>query len=107
VGVGTPVRIYEIMELRAYQSGGQWWLGARSVSSGEAIQPLAGPLAGRDGFRLEYLNQFGAATNDPTAVSGIRIVVRGSGEDLPASGGSAPPQEELITQVALRNGVPH
>src|ERR671910_970479 len=30
---GMPVRIYEIMQLRLYQSDGKSWLGMRSVSS--------------------------------------------------------------------------
>ncbi len=35
ISVGTPVRLYEVMELSLYVSGGQSWLGARSVSAGE------------------------------------------------------------------------
>ena len=100
---GTPVRIYELMELKAYQSQGQWWLGTRSVSSGEAIQPLAGPLAGPEGFRLEYLSRNSSSTADPTAVAGVRITLRGSSEELRREGSPAPVEEELTTQVALRN----
>ncbi|MFL5402378.1 MAG: PilW family protein [Gemmatimonadales bacterium] len=100
---GTPVRIYEIMELRLYQSDDQWWLGARSVSGGEAIQPLAGPLSGSDGFRLEYLDVWGSGTTDPTAVAGIRITTRGSSEDVRLAGKADAAEEELTTQVALRN----
>ncbi|HEU5305044.1 MAG TPA: prepilin-type N-terminal cleavage/methylation domain-containing protein, partial [Gemmatimonadales bacterium] len=37
VALGTPVRIFEVMELKLYQSDGRSWLGARSVSAGEAI----------------------------------------------------------------------
>jgi prepilin-type N-terminal cleavage/methylation domain-containing protein len=101
---GTPVRIYEIMELKAYQSDGQWWLGARSVGAGEVVQPIAGPLAGRDGFHLEFLNRNGAATADPSAVAAIRVTVRGVSEELGVLDSAPPPEEELITGVALRNG---
>jgi prepilin-type N-terminal cleavage/methylation domain-containing protein len=100
---GTPIRIYELMELRLYQSDGQWWLGARSVSAGEAIQPLAGPLSGSDGFHLEYLSATGLATTDPTAVASIRITVRGSNADLLRAGHAEGVEEELTAQVALRN----
>jgi len=48
----TPVKTYEVMEARFYTSGGQRWLGARSVSAGEAIQPLAGPFEPGAGFQL-------------------------------------------------------
>ena len=102
VTAGTPARIVELMELKAYQSEGQWWMGARSVSSGEAIQPLAGPLDEQDGFRLIYLNRTGGATSDPTAVAGIRIAVRGLNQELRRTG-SAAAFEELTTQVTLRN----
>lgn len=100
---GTPVRIAELMELRLYQSEGQSWLGARSVSAGEAIQPLLGPLAS-DGFRLEYLDASGIATADRSRIKSIRAGLRGtSGEG--GTGPNAPVEEELITQITLRNSV--
>jgi hypothetical protein len=101
---GTPVRIAEVMELRLYESEGQSWLGARSVSSGEAIQPLVGPLTDGSGFRLDYLDATGTPTADRTSIKSIRIALRGT-----TGGGGAdnsdPVEEELITQVALRNAV--
>lgn len=100
---GTPLRIYEVMELRSYQSEGRWWLGARSVGAGEAIQPMAGPLADRDGLRLEYLNAAGAQTTDPTAIKSIRIAVHAIGEDSLSTGSGARVEEELVTGVTLRN----
>ena len=48
----SPVKTFEVMEARFYTSGGQRWLGARSVSAGEAIQPLAGPFESGAGFQL-------------------------------------------------------
>jgi prepilin-type N-terminal cleavage/methylation domain-containing protein len=101
---GTPIRIAEVMELRLYESGGRSWLGARSVSSGEAIQPLVGPLTSGNGFRLEYLDATGTPTADRTNIKSIRIALRGTTEGGGA-GNSIPVEEELITQVALRNAV--
>jgi hypothetical protein len=101
---GTPVRIAEVMELRLYESEGRSWLGARSVSTGEAIQPLVGPLTTGNGFRLEYLDATGTPTIDRTSIKSIRIALRGTTE----SGGAGnvnPVEEELVTQVALRNAV--
>jgi len=98
--VGTPVRLVEPMELRLYESEGSWWLGARAVNTGEAIQPLAGPLAA-GGFNLEYLDRVGHPTPDRTGVRSIRVTIRGV-EAAPEA--TRPPlQQELITQIALRN----
>lgn len=101
---GTPVRITEVMELRLYESEGRSWLGARSVSSGEAIQPLVGPLTQGSGFRLEYLGSAGAPVADRSGIKGIRVALRGA-----AAGGGwgngAAVEEELRVQVMLRNAV--
>jgi prepilin-type N-terminal cleavage/methylation domain-containing protein len=101
---GTPVRIAEVMELRLYESEGRSWLGGRSVSSGEVIQPLVGPLTNESGFRLEYLDATGTPTADRTGIKSIRITLRGTTEGGGA-GNSLPVEEELISQVALRNAV--
>jgi hypothetical protein len=42
----TPVRFFEGMQARFYLSGSSWWLGGRSESAGEGLQPLAGPFLG-------------------------------------------------------------
>lgn len=102
IPVGTPIRIYEPMELAAYQSDGQWWLGMRSLSSGEAIQPVFGPLAATEGFRLVYSNAAQVATSIPGLVKSITVTIRGSGtndDNSPA----APLTEELTTQITLKN----
>jgi type II secretory pathway pseudopilin PulG len=103
--VGTPVRIFEVMELRLYQGQGKSWLGARSVSAGEAIQPVAGPLADGNGFRLDYLDGSGAVTNDPTATKSVRVTLRGISETPSEIPGweSVRAEETLTAQVALRN----
>jgi prepilin-type N-terminal cleavage/methylation domain-containing protein len=97
---GTPVRLAEPMELRLYEADKIWWLGARSVTTGEAIQPLVGPLA-REGFRLEYLDRLGAPTIDRTAIRSIRVTIRA----IEAAAEATRPliEEELTTHIALRN----
>jgi prepilin-type N-terminal cleavage/methylation domain-containing protein len=106
IPVGTPVHIYEVMELKLHQSDGKSWLGARSVSAVEVIQPVLGPLVDDNGFQLEYLDAGGAATANLTAIKSIRITIRG------ISDGAVNPgvegilthvQDSLVTQVALRN----
>lgn len=106
LATGTPVRSFEIMQLKLHQAGGKSWLGARSVSAGEVVQPVLGPLADADGFQLSYLDAAGAVTADRTATKSIRITLRGISDDAvhQGSGGSlAHVHEELVSQVALRN----
>ncbi len=82
VTAGAPVRLVETMELRHYASGGHWWLGMRSVSTGEAVTPLAGPLAdsatGARGLALDFLDAAGTATSDPAAVRAIDVGLLGT-----------------------------
>lgn len=103
--IGTPVRIYEVMQLKSYQAQGETWLGARSVSGGEVMQPLLGPLASAKGFQLDYLDGQGVRTANVSAIKSIRFTVRGvSAEAVRSSGGEATRiEDELTTQVALRN----
>jgi prepilin-type N-terminal cleavage/methylation domain-containing protein len=105
IPAGTPVRVYEIMEVKLYRSEERSWLGARSVSSGEAIQPVLGPLTDGDGLRLEYFAAAGVPTNDVTAIKSIGVTIRGITENRLSSGGlqGRHAEEELTTQVALRN----
>jgi len=102
---GTPVRIYERVELALYQSEGLSWLGMKSVSAGEVIQPLFGPLAGRDGFHLLYFDEAGLPTALSASVRSIAFTLRGVGQQPPSMtpNGRQPETEELTTQVALRN----
>ena len=78
---GAPARLAEVMEARSYRSGGRTWLGLRSVSTGEAITPVAGPLAdstaGVRGLTLWYRDAFDALTTDPSAVRAVEIVLTG------------------------------
>jgi prepilin-type N-terminal cleavage/methylation domain-containing protein len=103
---GTPIRFYEVMELKLHQVDGKSWLGARSISAGEDVQPVLGPLVDGNGLQFDYLNAAGAATADLTAIKSIRVTIRGISDGSVRAGldgGSTYAQEELITQVALRN----
>jgi len=107
LAVGTPVRIYEVMELKLHDQDGQSWLGARSISAGDAVQPVLGPLVSGNGFALEYLDGNGVATADKTAIKSIRITVRGLTDELVRSSGTyvGHPEEVLVSQVLLRNSI--
>jgi hypothetical protein len=103
---GTPVRFYEVMELKLHQADGSSWLGARSVSAGEAVQPVLGPLTDGNGFLLTYLNAAGAATTDRTAIKSIQVTLRGISNGAVNAGIEGSPnrvEEELVSQITLRN----
>ena len=112
IPVLTPVRIYEVMELSLYSSGGQMWLGAQSISGGElAPQPLLGPLAPAavDGLKLTYLDNANAVTANVNNVKSIQLTVVGlSNQAIAKHGGSSQTSvvyDTLVTQVSLRNAV--
>jgi hypothetical protein len=71
----APLRVTEQMELRAYQSGAEWWLGQRSVSSGETIQPALGPLA-PFGLTVSGFDSLGNPALAPADVRRLKLVVR-------------------------------
>ena len=110
MAVGGPVRFFEVMELRYYQSGGKSWLGSRSVSAGGVIEPMLGPLAdstatGR-GLTFTYLDRNGAPTTVPNDVREIAWTLKGVTDGAVRQGGSAPLAVDslaLSTSVALRN----
>lgn len=90
----APLRVFEIEEIRAYRSEGQTWLGARSVSAGESIQPVFGPLAD-PGLRLTYFDPAGAVTVNRDRVRSIGLVL------VAQPGGAG--RDSAGTRVLLRN----
>lgn len=78
----SPVLVSEVMEIRAYQSGGEWWIGVRSISAGETVQPAHGPIA-PDGFRIAAFDSGGVPTMVPARVSHLAFMVKSpSGDSL-------------------------
>ena len=109
---GSPARLAEVMQMRYYQSGGKSWFGMRSVSTGEAITPVSGPLAdssvGVRGLTLVYRDAADALTSDPAAVRAVEIALVGV-TDQPVYGRDTrrPLVDSfaLTTRVALRNAL--
>ena len=109
---GSPVRLGEVAQMRYYPSVGKSWFGMRSVSGGEAITPVAGPLAdstaGTRGLTLRYLDATGESTADPVLVRAVEIALAGV-TDQPVYGRDLrrPLVDTLALslQAALRNGV--
>ena len=112
VTAGSPVRLAEVMQARYYASGGKSWLGLRSVSTGEALTPVAGPLADSTaavrGLTLRYLDAMDASTSDPAAVRAVEIALVGV-TDQPVHRRDARwalvDTLALATRVGLRNGL--
>jgi len=109
VPVGTPVRLYEVMELSLYANGGESWLGARSVSAGEvSAQPVLGPLVAGTGLSFEYLNKAaGNSIGTLNSVKTVKMTVRGITDDAITTGGGSGAvghvQDSLVSEVQLRN----
>jgi prepilin-type N-terminal cleavage/methylation domain-containing protein len=101
----APVRTFEIMQVRLYQSAGEYWLGARSVSAGETIQPLVGPLTPQ-GLLLTYQDSAGAPATTAESIRSIGILLRATSSVPIRGAGSGSPVrriDSLSTQVSLRN----
>jgi prepilin-type N-terminal cleavage/methylation domain-containing protein len=77
LGNGSPLTLFEPVELRLYSSAGASWVGLRLVATGEAVQPLAGPFAGA---RLEYLSGNGGPAGSAASVAMIRLALEGQSE---------------------------
>lgn len=107
--VGTPVRTFEVMELSLYQVDGKSWLGARSVSNNENLQPLLGPLKDADGIEFSYLNATGGAAALNSDVKSIILKVRGvTSQQVSSGSGNAYNtyvRDSLVSQVSLRNAL--
>jgi prepilin-type N-terminal cleavage/methylation domain-containing protein len=103
---GSPARLAEVMQMRYYQSGGKSWFGMRSVATGEAITPVAGPLAdssaGVRGLTLTYRDAADGPTWDPAAVRAVEIALLGV-TDQPIHGRD--PGRALVDSLALTTRV--
>lgn len=109
---GGPVRLFEVMELRYYASGGAYWLGMRSLNAGGSIEPLVGPLAdsaaGHRGVTLTYLDANDTPATAPEAVRAIALTLKGvTDERVYRAGGTAAVIDtvSMTARVALRNAL--
>jgi type II secretory pathway pseudopilin PulG len=97
---GTPLRGFATVTYSSYRSttDGDWYLGQLELPG--TVQPLVGPLDGRDGLTFFYYDSTGAPTTEPTAVREIEIHVRG--RTAVGSGGSFE-TDSVVARVTLRN----
>lgn len=96
-----PVRIFEVMQTRLYASSGSIWLGARSVSAGEVIQPIAGPFD-LPASRFEPRDSTGAPTPSAAATRSIGVTLAGQRSHWQGGGGiTAESASVLLVPVNL------
>jgi hypothetical protein len=107
IGPLFPVRLFEIMQIKLYQSQGSHWLGARSVSAGEVIQPVLGPLDS-NGLAITFRDSVGAIATRPFKVRSAEVVVRAQAAQVvhgPA-GVSQLLRDSVRVAIPLRNAGP-
>lgn len=90
-----PIRTFEVMQARIYASLGAWWLGVRSVSAGETIQPVAGPFEA-PGSQFRYFDSSGAGTLVPQEVRRLGIALSGRTADWNGATAAARDSAELV-----------
>lgn len=105
---GSPVRGFEIQEVRRYpDASGNTWLGARRYHKTDGwggLQPVVGPLTA-GGLRMTYFDSAGAVAATPGLVALIQIMVVGrTTQPVQTSTGTIDYLlDTLVTSVALRN----
>lgn len=88
VPLGDLVETEEVVELGAYTSGGQLWIGLIHLGTAAAIEPVAGPFGG-GGVTFTGLDSTGATTLVPAMVSAVRA-------ELAPVGGAGSPRVLVI-----------
>lgn len=105
VGPGSPVRVFEGVEVRLYASGPDLWTGLRLIATTQAIQPFAGPMTGA-GLRLSYERRDGSPAGTGDEVTGIGFQVSALTERAGGLGvvrGPASRRDSVDGFVALLN----
>jgi len=107
IGPLFPVRLFEIMQIRLYQSQGSHWLGARSVSAGEVIQPVLGPLDS-NGLAITFRDSIGAIATRPCDVRSGEVLIRAqAAQAVHVPGGvSQLLRDSVRAAIPLRNARP-
>lgn len=105
IGSGSPLRVFENVELRLYVSAPDHWLGMRLLATAQAIQPFAGPLAA-SGLGISYQRRDGSAALVPAEVAGAGVRLGTLTERAGGVGvvrGFAPRSDSVTVFIALLN----
>jgi prepilin-type N-terminal cleavage/methylation domain-containing protein len=104
IGAGSPLQVFEPVELRLYPSSGASWVGLRLAATGEAIQPLAGPFSSA-GPGLDYRDLQGNAAPADIDVAMVLLSLEGLTERAGGVGVSrlnSVHSDSVTVAVALR-----
>lgn len=109
--MGGPIRWMEAVEYGPVSSGGEWFVGRRSISLGEAsFTPVIGPLSGATGIAFTYYNAAGAVLNpasaNPIDVRSVQVALSTVTENEVSLAGSTNRNlatYPVVTRVSLRN----
>lgn len=106
VVLNAPAHVFEVMQIAEVTQGGENWLGARSVSGGQALQPVVGPLAA-NGLSFAYYDSLGNVTGTAANVRQIEVTLRGITEDAVRQAGTSSTvqnlQDSVVFRLAVRN----
>lgn len=105
VDLEAPVRTFEVMEFRLYESEGRFWLGGQSISTaGSTVEPVLGPLTA-DGLLFTYRDSVGNITATLPRIRTIEITLNGETDSRISTGSSTTSivEDSLTARVRLRN----
>lgn len=105
IPVPGPVRTIENMQLGLMTQSGRDWLGIRSVTTGEPMTPLAGPLRS-GGLQFRYFSNATTQTGTPAQVTNIDLWLWGQtarGAQRGIGGATLLLEDSLRVRVYLRN----
>jgi type II secretory pathway pseudopilin PulG len=105
IGPGSPIRVFENVELRLYSSAPDLWIGLRLLNTAQAIQPFAGPMVA-NGLTLSYQKGDGTPALFPGDVAAVALRLEAFTERAGGIGlvrGSLSQADSLALFVALGN----
>ena len=105
IGLGSPIRVFEPVELRLYSAAPDLWIGLRLLATTQAIQPFAGPMA-PNGLAFSYQKADRSPAQLPAEVAGVVIQLTSLTERAGGVGlirGRVPRSDSLELFVALGN----
>ena len=105
IDVGSPLLVFETVELRQYSSAPDQWVGVRLLGTTQPIQPFAGPLT-PSGLGLTYLGRNGLPAVLAADVGAVDIRFEALTERAGGVGavrGPAPRRDSLRIFVSLGN----
>jgi prepilin-type N-terminal cleavage/methylation domain-containing protein len=108
--LGNPVRAFELMQMRSYNSNGKVWLGMRPrpLTLGTALEPVVGPLSGTAaGLTFTFKDANNNTTTVPDNVRSVQVGLQPMSDEMVRTTGKYAQMEvdTVTTRVSLRNAL--